>query len=363
VSSARTTQAGGKGNSNKGNKGISDMQSEWVPLLPEARVVLLAALVHEHEGNALQGIQHAVQLLSQAAVQARAAWVEQQQQQQQQQSSNSQQQGKAAAGKQSKQQQGKASGGKQAARSAAIASSKSADASAADYTALLSLPVLKALLAACIDAVTDEQGELCDEPAALAAGNAAADLMSQLLGCSLLVMLDQQSQQGPATAAAPSSSSSALPALVTPDSEAWALLVQLFGAAGRYKWVAEIVSAATRGQLPVATPGASHKPTAAAAAAGGSGSWSASDLQCVLAAAAGVWLPARCPGLVLAMLDALAAAGGTTLDNARLAAAVNEVTLSGVSAGWTTAAVCVCVFVGTASNTVPASTSSSLCSA
>jgi hypothetical protein len=268
------------------------MQSEWVPLLPEARVVLLAALVHEHERNALQGIQHAVQLLSQAATQARVAWVEKQQQQQ---SANSQQQSKAAAGKQAKQQQGKTTGGRQAARSAANASSSSANVSAADYTALLSLPELKALLATCIDAVTDEQGEVLDKSAALAAGNAAADLMSQLLGCSLLQMLDQQSQQGPATGAAPSSSS-ALPALVTPDAEAWALLVLLFGAAGRYKWVAGIVSAATRGQLPLATQGASHN-TAAAAAAEGSGSWSASDLQCVLAAAAGVWMSARCPGV------------------------------------------------------------------
>jgi hypothetical protein len=290
--------------------------------------VLLAALVHEHEGNALQGIQHAVQLLSQAATQARVAWVDQQQH-----STNSQQQSKAAAGKQPKQQQSKASGGKQAARSAANASSSRADVSAADYTALLSLPALKALLAACLDAVTDEQGEVADESAALAAGNVVADLMSQLLGGSLLQTLDQQSQQEPATAAAPSSSSSssALPALVTPDAEAWALLVQLFGAAGRYKWVAGIVSAATRGQLPLATQGSSRNTAAAAAA--GSGNWSASDLQCVLAAAAGVWLSARCPGLVLAMLDALAAAGGRTLDNARLAAAVIAVTSAGVSAG------------------------------
>jgi hypothetical protein len=335
VSSARTIQAGGKGSSSRGNsRNSADSQPEWVPWLPEARAALLAVLVHEHEGSALQGIQHAVQLLSQTATQARAAWVEQRQQQ----SGQGQQNSKAAAGKQQKQQKqqpGKAAGGKQASKGARNAGSSSADVSAVNYTALLSLPVLKALLAACNDAVTDEGGEVVNEAAALAAGNAVADLMSQLLGCSLLQMLDQQTQQGPA--AAPGTRN-ALPALVTPDAEAWALLVQLFGAAGRFKWVAGIVSAAIRGQLPLA--GSNH--LSAAAAAGASGTWSASELQCVLAAAADEWLAARCPGLVLAMLDVLAAAGGSSLDNARLAAAVNAATTAGVSAESASADVCLC---------------------
>jgi hypothetical protein len=81
--------------------------------------------------------------------------------------------------------------------------------------------------------------------------------------------------------------------------------------------VAGLVSAATRGQLPLAEPG----------------SWPAAALQCALASAAEVWLSVRCPGLVLAMLDALAAAGGSSLDNAQLAAAVNTATSAGVSAG------------------------------
>jgi hypothetical protein len=91
-----------------------------VPLLPEARTVLPAALVHEQPENPLQGIQRAVQLLSQSASQARAAWVEQQQQQQ-----TSQQQGKA--GKQQKH------GNKQVAKSAGSSSSSSVVAGA-DYT-------------------------------------------------------------------------------------------------------------------------------------------------------------------------------------------------------------------------------------
>uniref|UniRef100_A0A383W2K9 Uncharacterized protein n=1 Tax=Tetradesmus obliquus TaxID=3088 RepID=A0A383W2K9_TETOB len=306
-------QAGGKGNSSGSSKGGADVAPEWVPLLPEARAVLLAALVHEQQGSPLQGISHAVQLLSQAAGQARAAWVQQQQQQQQ----PSQPQGKA--GKQQKQQQGKASGSKQAAKT--TSSSTSSELAGADYTQLLTLPVLQALLAACVDAVTDEQGEVADEAAAAAAGNAVADLMSLLLGRSLLQLLDQrqqQQQQGPAP--------SSLPALVLPDAQAWSLLVRLLGAAGRYSWVAGLVSAATRGQLPLAECDTAAAAAAAAPAAAVPRGWSAGDLQCVLAAAAGVWLSARCPGLVLAMLDALAAAGGSSLDNAQLPWAVIEAT-------------------------------------
>uniref|UniRef100_A0A383WIR3 Uncharacterized protein n=1 Tax=Tetradesmus obliquus TaxID=3088 RepID=A0A383WIR3_TETOB len=307
VSSARTIQAGGKGSSSRSSRGSADVAPEWVPLLPEARAVLLAALVHEQQGSPLQGISHAVQLLSQAAGQARTAWVEQQQQ-------PSQQQGKT--GKQSKQQQGKASGSKQAAKS--TGSSSISEPAGADYTQLLTLPVLQALLAACVDAVTDEQGKVADEAAAAAAGNAVADLMSLLLGRSLLQLVDQrqrQQQQG----AAPSS----LPALVLPDAQAWSLLVQLLGAAGRYSWVAGLVSAAARGTLPLAE---CDTAAAAAAAVAGPRRWSAGDLQCMLSAAAGVWLSAGCPGLVLAMLDALAAAGGSSLDNAQLAWAVTEAT-------------------------------------
>jgi hypothetical protein len=318
VSSARTIKAGGKGSSSSRSRGSTEVQPEWVPLLPEARSVLLAALVHEHEGSPLQGIQHAVQLLSTAAGQAGTAWVEQQQ-------------GKT--GKQQKQQQSKASSSKQAAKS--TASSSSSDSASADYTPLLTLPVLKALLASCVDAVTDEQSEVADEAAAAAAGNAIADLMSQLLGCNLLQLLDhQQQQQAPAA--------SPLPALVLPDAEAWTLLVRLFGAAGRYKWVAGLVSAAMKGQLPLAQPSTA----AAAAAAGGPSRWSAGDLQCVLAAAAAVWLSVRCPGLVLAMLDALAAAGGRWLDNAQLARAVDAATCTEVSGGLQTCCLCdVALFV------------------
>jgi hypothetical protein len=105
--------------------------------------------------------------------------------------------------------------------------------------------------------------------------------------------------------------------------------VRLFGAAGRYKWVAGLVSAATRAQLSLAEPGT----VPAAAAAAGPSRWSAGALQCVLAAAADVWLSVRCPGLVLAMLDALAAAGGSSLDNAQLARAVDAATCTEVSGG------------------------------
>lgn len=212
VSAAYTIQSGGKGSS--GRKGHHATQQEWIPLLPEACSALMAVLVQEHECDSLQGTLHAVQLLLyREGQQARVTMVEQQKadccsmhsnRKGQARSSNSR---KAAAGK------------------PALKHSGSSNNSSGPDTAmpLVSLPVLKALLAACVDAVTIEQDALAAEAAAFAAANAVADLLQQMMGCSLEQLLAKHG---------PGEINSMLPALLVPDAEAYSLLVQLFGLEG-----------------------------------------------------------------------------------------------------------------------------------
>jgi hypothetical protein len=95
------------------------------------------------------------------------------------------------------------------------------------------------------------------------------------------------------------------------------LLVRLFGAAGQYDRVAGLVAAALRGQLPLASTANSSSSSSSEA-----GSWPAAALQGVLAAAVGVWVAGGRPGLGLAMLDGLPAAGLRRLDCPQLAAAL-----------------------------------------
>jgi hypothetical protein len=108
-----------------------------------------------------------------------------------------------------------------------------------------------------------------------------------------------------------------LPTLVVPDAASYTLLVRLFGAAGHYEKVAGLVNAALRGQLPLASA-----PTAAASSTNWAGTWPAGSLQALLAASVGVWSAAGRPGLGLAMLDGLPAAGHMSLDCPQLAAAL-----------------------------------------
>jgi hypothetical protein len=292
VKSARTILTGGKSSSSS-----SSSKHEWVPLLSEARAALLSVLLHDSQPDLQQGVMATAAVMAEAAAQARS---KQGHLQQQQQDTTEQQQ---AAGKKKK---GSAAGNSSRGRQGSSADSSS---SSADYTPLLELPVLNGWLAAVLDLLQQQEAEgRLDAAAASTAGHAAASLVGQLMG-----------QQMPLLAAKSTTSSSSggdavLPALVVPDAASYAMLVRLFGAAGQYDRVAGLVAAALRGQLPLASTTGSSSSAA--------GSWPAGALQGVLAAAVGVWASAGRPGLALAMLDGLPAAGLARLDCPQLAAAL-----------------------------------------
>jgi hypothetical protein len=288
VSSARTILAGGKGSS-------SSTKHEWVPVLPEARAALLSVLLHESQPDLQQGVVATAAVVAEAAAQARS---KQGHLQQHQQEPKEQQQ---AVGKKKK---GIAASSSNK-RPTTFADSSS---SSCDYTPLLELPVLNGWLAAVLDLLQQHESEgRLDAAAASTAGHAAASLMGQLMGQQLPLL-------GGKTATSSSSGEAVLPALVVPDAASYALLVRLFGAAGQYDRVAGLVSAALRRQLPLATTTGSSSSKA--------GSWPAAALQAVLAAAVAVWAAAGRPGLGLAMLDGLPAAGMSRLDCPQLAAAL-----------------------------------------
>jgi hypothetical protein len=195
---------------------------------------------------------------------------------------------------------------------------------------LLELPVLNGWLAAVVDMLQQHESQgLLDTVVASTAGHTAYSLMGQLMGQQLPLLGNKASNS--------SSSEDASAALVVPDASTYVLLVRLFGAAGQYDRVAGLISAALRGQLPLAT-----RSDAPASSSSRAGSWPAAALQVVLAAAVGVWAAAGRPGLALAMLDGLPAAEVATLDSPQLAAALLAVVNDQVSSVCDCACSCAC---------------------
>jgi hypothetical protein len=294
VSSARTILAGGKGSS-------SSTKHEWVPLLPEARAALLPVLLHVSQPDLQQGVMATAAVVAEAAAHARS---KQQGHLQSTKEANDQPQ---AASKKKK-------GGAASSSSNKTQTSVADSSSSCDYTPLLELSVVNGWLAAVLDLLQQQESEgRLDAAAASTAGHAAASLMGQLMGQQLPLLGGKTT-----TSSSSSSGEAVLPALVVPDAASYALLVRLFGAAGQYDRVAGLVSAALRGQLPLATTTGSSSSSSSSQA----GSWPAAALQAVLAAAVAVWAAAGRPGLGLAMLDGLPAAGMSRLDCPQLAAAL-----------------------------------------
>lgn len=274
LSSAETIKSGGKGSGGaKNSSSLSDSSATWVSLLPEAQAALVAVMVHQHG----QGIAQAGQLLLQAASQVR-----------QQQLGVSVQQPSQQKPKDRKQKY------------------TPSDSSNANISRLLTLSGLTGYLAATVDYIQQSR-VVGDVSAAATAADIAVKLLVQVLGV-------------PPPSASAASSISALPALLTADVIAYSLVVQLLGVGGRYDWVAHLTSLAIRHRLPL-TAAATGSETGLD---GGSTTctWSASDLQCMIAAVADVWLNAGRSGLALAMLDGLTAAGVFEVDCAELAAVV-----------------------------------------
>jgi hypothetical protein len=289
--------SGGKGSSRssssrKATPSTAERQ-EWVPLLSEARAVLMAALVRESEASqVLVGVQHAAHLWAKVIQQARTRQLQ------------------AAAA-----EQGVAKG---AAKGAASGVQQDT-ATGISCLSLLSCPVLNSFLAACVDMVQQQQqsGQGAEQLAA-----AAIAPTVEVLG--LVPLLLKQQQQSLSSSSSSSSSQSTFAPLLLPDAVTYSLLLRLFGAAQQYSHLALVVNAAVRGGLRLAA-------SAAAAADQGRAGWTADDLQQVVASAAAVWRDTGRTGLAVAMLDGLAAAGVTTLDNPQLAAEVEAAVEADVS--------------------------------
>jgi hypothetical protein len=264
-----TTSTGNTGGSGS-KKQSSKQQQPWVPFLPAARAALPAVLVHT------EGVSKTAAML----LHQYEEW-------------QAQQPAAAAAGR--KQQKNT--------KQAAPAPSNTATAgAAADLPPLLSLPVLNSFFTAAADvanaaAAAAAAAAADDEDAAAEAAADAVRVAEVLFARQLL-----QVKTGLATG-------SEHQPLLSPDAQTYAALAQLYSAAGQYKTIASIVTAAVRQQLPLA-------------AAPNSSSSRGEMVQTVLAGAAAAWLSAGSAALVPWLLDGVVASGQVSLSHPGLAAAL-----------------------------------------
>uniref|UniRef100_A0A383VBQ2 Uncharacterized protein n=1 Tax=Tetradesmus obliquus TaxID=3088 RepID=A0A383VBQ2_TETOB len=268
VSAAVGSSSGSKKQAGKPQQ----QQQAWLPILLAAHAALPAVLVHS------EGVEKTAHLLLREfeewqAQQPAAATA-------------------AAAGR--KQQKGP----RQASAAAAAPAGVSVSMSAADLPPLLALPALNSFFAAAVDVARAARDD--DEEAAAAAAAAAVTLAEAVYARQLLQV----------KAGINSSMGSEQP--LAPDAQTYALLAQVYAAAGQYKTVSSIVMAAVRHQLPLPAPPSSSNSSSSRSEA----------LQAVLSGAAAAWLAAGHAAVVPLLLDGLAAAGGRQLSHPGLAAAV-----------------------------------------
>jgi hypothetical protein len=255
-----------------GKRQSSKQQQSWVPLLPAACAALPAVLVHT------------------AGVSKTAAMLLHQYEEWQ-----AQQPAVAAAAGRKQQKVTKQ----------ATPAQSNAGAAAAELPCMLTLPVLNCFFAAAADlarAAAADDEDAAAEAAADAVGVAEVLFARQLLQVKTGLAASSEQQQP----------------LLAPDAQTYAALAQLYGAAGQYKTVANIVMAAVRHQLPLAA--------APNNCSSSSSSSKGEVLQTVLAGAAAAWLSAwlsaGCAAVVPWLLDGLAASGLVSLSHPGLAAAV-----------------------------------------
>ena len=268
------------------HKGTPQEVTTWVPVLPAARQVLLAVMVHT------QGVTKAAELLleehSRAAQQIMTA--------------------ASAAGR------SKGGGATTAAAVAAVA---------AGSPAILSLPAINSFLAASL-AVAGAT----DATAGKSVAAEALETANVLFGYPLLA--------GAGTVEGTAHTAQQL----RPDAEGYASMVGLCAVAGQYQQVADIVLGVVRKQLPCADVNSYGQQQLRVASAswahhmqdssrismrsssegssssgsavtrdGSRSAWTSEELQVVLAAAAKAWRAAGCSEVAVAMLEALAVAG------------------------------------------------------
>ena len=265
------------------HKGSPQEVTTWVPVLPAARHVLPAVMVHT------QGVTKAAELLleehSRAAQQLTAA----------------------AAG-----------------RSKGGTATTAAAAAAAGGATILSLPAINSFLAASLAVASAIEASAAKAIAAEALETANVLFKYPLLAAAGAVGGTLRTAQQ-----------------LLPDAESYASMVGLYGIAGQYQQVADVILGVVRQQLPCAAAATCRYQQQQLPVVSGSlphhlqdtsrismkslsdssssklavmgnqsrGPWRSEGLQVVLAAAAKAWWAAGCPDVAVAMVDALAVAG------------------------------------------------------
>ena len=111
-----------------------------------------------------------------------------------------------------------------------------------------------------------------------------------------------------------SSSSSSSSGSLLPNVTSYSLLLNLHGAAGEFQCVSDLVMAAVRGQLPLGGQQQQQQTEV----------WSPPAVEVLLSAAADVWLAAGAADVAVSLLDGLLVAGGRDITQQTLAAAMLE---------------------------------------
>ena len=270
VESARRIMQDAKSSSSSNRSGSpSSSGQDWCPVLPAARDVLPAVLVHT------RGMRKAVEWL----------------QQQQQPPSNSMQPLQTSS--------------KSKKRGAAAAVTSTGATLDSDKRRQLSIEEVNGFLHAALEVAQGSGNNSVAAAIAKEAVQAANELFNYPLAAAQL----------PKSGAGGSSSSSSFSSgSLLPNATSYCLLLSLHGAAGEFQSVSDLVMAAVRGQLPLGGQQQQQQHEV----------WSPPAVEVLLSAAADVWLAAGAPDLAVSLLDGLLVAGGRDITQPTLAAAMLE---------------------------------------
>jgi hypothetical protein len=274
----RSLQDSSSSSSSKRPDSPSSSSQDWCPVLPAARDVLPAVLVHT------QGVSKAV------------GWLQLQQQGPEDTSL--------------KQQQGR---GKKKAASGGASLAPAAERNKLYH---LSIQAVNNFLAAAL-AVSKAAKEAGNQSRAVAASKEALQAANEVLLFPLAA-----AQLAASGAKAPMSSSSSRSSSLLPDVTSYSLLIALHGAAGEFQSVSDLVMAAVRGNLPLGKQQQQHEV------------WSPGAVEVVLSAAAGVWLAAGAADVAVSLLDGLLVTGGAHITQPTLAATLLEAADKGQEQVW-----------------------------
>jgi hypothetical protein len=163
-------------------------------------------------------------------------------------------------------------------------------------------------------AVSKAAKEAGDQSRAVAASKEAVQAANEVLLFPLAA-----AQLAASGAKAPMSSSSSRSSSLLPDVTSYSLLIALYGAAGEFQRVADLVMAAVRGNLPLGKEPQQQEENVSQHEV-----WSPPAVEVVLSAAAGVWLAAGAADVAVSLLDGLLVTGGAHITQPTLAATLLE---------------------------------------